>query len=497
MNLRLARPPSRQSGRRRSDPPSLSAPEQLELARRLLRVTPDVCLDPFVADHGDEVLEAHPGSRDGSLLLEIGRTAHHFGGEAALVSKVGERCRRLGLLAAIGVDDTPEAARVRARASRLRESGELAPLAALPWRALAPPPPIADTLGFLGVRTIGDLLYLPRAGLATRTSIAFVQQLQRMLGELEEPLERIAPPYRFDQTIELAGAATHAGPLLAAARELFERAERELEGRGEALVSAIVKFVPLDRHREGAPPQLAIELAPSEPTRSARLLVRLLEHRLERERLAAPIELVELVFDHTLELRAAQEPLFAEGSGGSAADPALDRDLQHEIAVLRDRLAVRLGVDRVLTAELLADHRPEVAFRWKEHGPARVAEAGRGARAAAGAQGRSANADEARGLPDPPIAAAPAAGARPLELLPWPEPIRVEADADQRPHELREEGRSCSLRPIRGPERVASGWWDGHDVERAYFEVEAEDGSHLWLFRDLKTGAWYLHGAFS
>jgi protein ImuB len=50
---------------------------------------------------------------------------------------------------------------------------------------------------------------------------------------------------------------------------------------------------------------------------------------------------------------------------------------------------------------------------------------------------------------------------------------------------------------VRGPERIAAGWWDGRDAERAYFEVETEEGARLWLFLDRREDAWYQHGTFS
>ena len=47
------------------------------------------------------------------------------------------------------------------------------------------------------------------------------------------------------------------------------------------------------------------------------------------------------------------------------------------------------------------------------------------------------------------------------------------------------------------PERIAGGWWDRHDVERDYFEVELPDGSRLWLFRDRTTDRFFRQGSFS
>ena len=47
-----------------------------------------------------------------------------------------------------------------------------------------------------------------------------------------------------------------------------------------------------------------------------------------------------------------------------------------------------------------------------------------------------------------------------------------------------------------GPERIETGWWRQGTVRRDYYRVETEAGCRFWLFRDLKTGDWYLHGSF-
>jgi protein ImuB len=47
-----------------------------------------------------------------------------------------------------------------------------------------------------------------------------------------------------------------------------------------------------------------------------------------------------------------------------------------------------------------------------------------------------------------------------------------------------------------GPERIATGWWRGPDVERDYYRAEWEEGTHAWIYRDRRTGRWFLHGFF-
>lgn len=49
---------------------------------------------------------------------------------------------------------------------------------------------------------------------------------------------------------------------------------------------------------------------------------------------------------------------------------------------------------------------------------------------------------------------------------------------------------------VQGPERIATGWWDGHPIVRDYFVARSTEGRWLWIFRN-HTKEWFLHGAFS
>ncbi len=47
-----------------------------------------------------------------------------------------------------------------------------------------------------------------------------------------------------------------------------------------------------------------------------------------------------------------------------------------------------------------------------------------------------------------------------------------------------------------GPERLESGWWRGPSVRRDYYRVATSQAGWWWIFRELNTNQWYLHGAF-
>ena len=47
-----------------------------------------------------------------------------------------------------------------------------------------------------------------------------------------------------------------------------------------------------------------------------------------------------------------------------------------------------------------------------------------------------------------------------------------------------------------GPERIATGWWRARDVQRDYYRAEWEEGTQVWVYRERRTGRWFLHGFF-
>jgi protein ImuB len=51
---------------------------------------------------------------------------------------------------------------------------------------------------------------------------------------------------------------------------------------------------------------------------------------------------------------------------------------------------------------------------------------------------------------------------------------------------------------LTGPERIESGWWDGHDIARDYFVACNPAEAMLWIYRERRAkGQWYLHGFFA
>jgi protein ImuB len=155
-----------------------------------------------------------------------------------------------------------------------------------------------------------------------------------------------------------------------------------------------------------------------------------------------------------------------DGAGASAV--ASDEEA---LARLTDRLANRLGAANVLRLVARESRIPERA---------------------AVAVSALASPGESRSAPFAP----PGAPARPLRLLPRPEPVEAVALLPHDPPALFR-WRRVAHRVARaeGPERIAPEWWRGPgDEERDYWRIEDERGHRFWLYR---AGlGWYLHGVY-
>ena len=82
-----------------------------------------------------------------------------------------------------------------------------------------------------------------------------------------------------------------------------------------------------------------------------------------------------------------------------------------------------------------------------------------------------------------------------LQLLPEPRRVAVKTKR-RRDHELPVEFRDkqwMRITSAAGPDRVSGGRWS-EPYAREYFRCVTDDGMMVWLFRDAREDAWYLHG---
>jgi protein ImuB len=435
---------------------------------------------PAVA--ADEAVAGSPG-----LLLDMTGGAHLFGGEAEMLADIEARLARAGVPARAAMADTPGAAWALARfgETRIAPAGATRDaLAPLPIEALRLEDIDLRLLKRFGLKRIGDLYGLPRAGLVRRfrgqAGLALVRRLDQALGAEPEPLIPVRPSPRYrtwrvflEPLIDAEGVGLMLPPLLDA---LSAQLQRDGQGARQLVLSAFRVDGRLT----------SIEAGLSAPSLAPGHLLRLLRER--------GLERLDLGFgaDALMVSATVVEPLRT-----SQTDLAPTTAMQGEdaLAGLIDRIEARLGAGAVLRPQLVDSFIPERSECWVEALPQAPAQAG---------------AAEER--------------ARPLLLLDPPEPVGAVAEV---PHGLPAAftWRRVVHRVSRseGPERLSPEWWRPQPQAKAprtrdYYCVEDDAGRRFWLFReglygredvepdpDDETGektiarppTWWMHGVFA
>jgi protein ImuB len=272
------------------------------------------------------------------LLMEVQGSLRRFGGSHGLLEKLRAGLAATGFEAVLATAPAPRAALWLAR-------GGCRVLEEVPVEAVC----AADALEFLrsiGVQTLGELLALPREGLARRCGPALVDDLDRALGALPEGRVFFAPPARFAARLELPAPVSHAEGLLFAARRLLV----QLEGLLAARQAGIRGFKLLLGNQ-------CVEIGLASPARDAERLSRLLRERLATLVLTRPVE--------SIGLEAGDFVPLAGRTAGMFGDALAEAE---DWAQLLERLQVRLGRGAVHGLAIYPDHRPELAWRAVEPG---------------------------------------------------------------------------------------------------------------------------------
>ena len=379
-----------------------------------------------------------------ALLLDIEGSLRLFGGIRPILQALRHGLDAMGYTATMACAPTATAALLLARAGVQKivncKRALEAVVAALPLAALECDTRAVQTLHAAGVKNIGELMALPRDGVARRGGRVLLDSVDRALGRLPAPRKFFSPPARFSAALEFAVPVAQSTALLFAANRLIT----QLAGFLAARNGGLQQFTLTLTHERGAATDIGIGLVA--PTRDGAHLALLVRERLAALALQAPVHALRIEANDILVLAAENRELFADRAGTPG-----------EWQKLVERLRARLGPDAVHGLAACADHRPERAWRTAKPGTA---------------------------------SAAPACGPRPLWLLDQPQPLRGIA---ARPHY-----RENALALVAGPERIESGWWDDDDVKRDYFVAQTPDCATLWIYRERGApGGWYLHGVFS
>lgn len=430
------------------------------LAEWAERWSPSVSVDP-----SEEGLEG--------LFLDITGAAHLFGGEAALLRQIRDRLAGAGIPAGVAMAPTPGAAWALARwgdgeAPVATDDTVRERLAPLPVEALRIEARTLAQARRFGLKRIGDLYPMPRAGLARRFrangGVDLVRRLDQALGYAGEALTPLRPPPRYRAWQAWAEPIGDLEGVEARLPELAADLARPLERDGQgARALTLTGF-----RSDGRTTALSVRMG--RPGRDADIWLRLFrEAGLGRLELGFGLDALMLTADVVEPIAACQAALEAETETRQA----------ESLAVLIDRLSARLGEAHVLTPEVVDSWIPERAERLRP------------------ALGR-------------PVVADPGGmGRRPILLLDPPEPIHDPLFDLPDGAPARFTWRRAPRRVTRaeGPERLAPEWWRTAKARtRDYYCLEDADGGRYWVFREglygrEYTGApeeraptWWMHG---
>jgi protein ImuB len=370
-----------------------------------------------------------------------------------------------------------------------------------------------QTLRAMGVTRVGELLRLPRAGLARRLGPAAVQDLDVALARQFAPRRVFVPRERFRARCDFETEIENVAYLEKALEPLIARCAQFLRERQAGVQALRLKL----RHRAG--PATRVHLGLASITGERRRLMDVLVQKLGRLALEAPVRGMELVSGSLQPLSANSLDIFAglAGTGaGTAAGCGRDsvpqcggrmpkptpagrpqgegRDGPSQCggrmpkptpagrpqgegrdgpSQLVERLRARLGEEAVYGVASIPEHRPEAAWR-------RVYEL---ALASARRMGeKMTERGTGDGMPRPVwLLDAPLA----ISLKPEPTPEGAPEgrgprmgprQCGGREPEPTPEGRGPRMGPRQsglvlehGPERIESGWWDGRGVARDYY----------------------------
>ena len=433
-------------------------------------------------------VDVSPDGMEG-LFLDVTGAAHLFGGEEGLLDQIERRLVQAGVRARLAMAETPGGAWGLAR---WRGAGRIAPpgglrdaLADLPIEALRVDGATLKQARRFGLKTIGDLYPMPRAGLARRfrdgAGMGLVKRLDQALGASAEALTptRPAPRYRAWEAYAepLGDVAGMESRLPGLAADLAAALEKDGQG---ARALTLTGF-----RTDGRTTGLSVRLGL--PGRDPDIWMRLFrETGMGRLEPGFGVDALMLSADLTEAIVARQ----------ISSEDAAQAQHAESLAALIDRLSARLGERAVGVAEPAGSWIPERAERWR---PAlRMRPSAK--------------------RPDPATDTLDHRK-RPLLMLDPPEPVEAIAELpDGAPALFTWRRVPRRVTRAEGPERLSAEWWrtlsDGpgplalQPRTRDYYRVEDDQGLRYWLFREGLYGreyagtveerapSWWMHGMF-
>ena len=315
-----------------------------------------------------------------------------------------------------------------------------------PLRQFDVPGELCESLGALGIETLGDFLAVPAGELHSR----FGAKASALHDLFAEDLQLPIQPHGFDEPARISFQVDPPDEdqhrLLFAIKGALHSLLHQVRARGEAIQS-----LDLSLHLERAPLHQE-HIEPAAPTLDLILVLELIRLRLGELSLKGAVEEVELL----------ASTVRAQGEQASLPGHQSRRDMGAAHRALA-RIRAAYGERSVTKARVREAHLPEASFRWE---PIQHARSG-------------------NPMDLPPVSSM----VRRVYARPKPLPPRKPKEPEAGPSLARDH----AIEHMYGPYRVSGGWWK-RLVERDYYYAETDHGDLLWLFYDRPRKRWFLHG---
>ncbi|MEJ6001005.1 Y-family DNA polymerase [Paucibacter soli] len=427
---------------------------------------------------------------DHAVLLELGASLRLFGGLRALHRRVLQEGPAYGVqalawaptsLAALAlartVSPSPAGTRAAPRGGQVvLGSGpandlqalagltqDLTPLLdGLPLDSLSAVAAHAPMLARLGCQRLGQVRALPRGPMARRFGAALLQALDQAYGRAPEAHAWVVAPEQFQARLELPWRIDNAPALSHYVELLLRQLCAWLAARHAGVKRLTLAWQHDAMRAREAGSGGALSLGTADTTRDFAHLSRLMREHLAQLTLQAPVGELQLRADEVLALQELSASLL----------PDAPEQAREPLNQLLERMAVRLGPERVRRVRLREDHRPECMQDWLAWGQVL-----------------------------PPDKVRPALQPQPSWLLEPPLALKTRRD-----HQPLHQGRPLQL--LAGPQRIEGGWWGGRaadpqQVQRDYFLARSPSSGQsglLWIYQErlsVDEQRWFLHGVFA
>jgi protein ImuB len=383
-----------------------------------------------------------------TLLLEVRASLRLFGGSAALYRRLKNIFNVRHTIACAPVANAAELMARLGIEKVVRDSNRLqSALGVVLIAQTSIAEKLAQQLAHCGLFYLRDIWRLPRPDLARRFGPALLDYLDLLSGQTVRPSLMFEPKERFKARHDFDQETHDFRYVLYAAERLLQQAQQFLQQRA-SLSEEICFCLFYARSSYTVLPRLKVKVYAQQGGDSPAHFLPQFTEQLQRLEFKDDLNSIELHIDQFKSRSDYTRDLFKKAS------PSSDN-----WSVLLNLLLARLGRKRVYKLTVIADHRPERA--WRKRAAHHLSSS------------RSSATEQASRI------------ARPAWLFHQP---------------LECLGQRFTL--ISDAERLESGWWGGEDQRREYYQGIAPSGCRCWLYRDLQAtrasgGQWYLHGLFA